>query len=486
MRRASSWRTGSCLFSIWLIAGAQSSTPSLLFNNDSTPSTQRFHNALDRRLGRMWNGTDASVKVVASSPGSWSPSIGCASPRLFIFLYGHYRAMWTTERYFKEMGSRSTNGDCFLVSFAGPPEVDSRKDNLNIYTTVHKKSWPREKPLPSASTGVPALLAESSLGGHIAYAVLQRTGVLTGLPMCLALYWHSVWAVTEASAAYNGFPISPEAVVLRTRPDVLLRAPQSLGQFTHYVERGKRGRHVVLGNEMEGFQGDIYMTTSFTCYENDIARPIEQGMRQRREAERKRDGDPARALGAAHAFVWLGMVNGWGFGRSARLYQSNRALVNRLLDGCICLDGRSECPSPSCLVTNVESGAPYANNHIVRVRIERHRNSKLMLQGISRDARKAFNQSVVNDPANRVHVYCPVEAKRVNAMHGFSPISKPCFDGATFGLDWTKRCHFLRSETPSTLNVEGENNGSGVWPSWCEITGKKYTEATVQLNQSAL
>jgi hypothetical protein len=231
-----------------------------------------------------------------------------------------------------------------------------------------------------------------------------------------------------------------------------------------------------------GNQGDIIMTTSCSCYETDVVEPIEKGLLRMRQLETPTQAAVKHHSHHAisyHVLLAIGMINGWGFGRSIRLFNHLWRGIEQLFDSCICLDGSLDCATPTCLVTTVESGASYSNKWIIRVRIERHRNTKMLLSGIAQDASVVFNSSMFLDPTEKVHTYCPLKSiinSRVE--RGFAPVTKPCFDVATLDLIWREKCAFMRSIEPEKLE--------GVWPDWCEITGLQYDEKVVQLNYSAL
>ena len=67
-------------------------------------------------------------------------------------------------------------------------------------TNIQKRGWPKEKTMPSARNAAHFLLAESSID-HLAYSVLDRTGHISHLPFCLALFWHSAWEVMKMKLA---------------------------------------------------------------------------------------------------------------------------------------------------------------------------------------------------------------------------------------------------------------------------------------------
>lgn len=59
-----------------------------------------------QRLGR-WASANGSVEVVGRSGGTWRRSEGCAAPRLWLFLYGHYRTFYWTQRHLEAMARSS-------------------------------------------------------------------------------------------------------------------------------------------------------------------------------------------------------------------------------------------------------------------------------------------------------------------------------------------------------------------------------------------
>ena len=76
---------------------------------------------------------------------------------------------------------------------------------------------------------------------------------------CLPFAWHGVWALAEWAAKHHGFTPDPSAVVLRTRPDVLLSTPLDIRALRAYFADGEHGRHLALGQSVPGrFSWKVY------------------------------------------------------------------------------------------------------------------------------------------------------------------------------------------------------------------------------------
>ena len=88
------------------------------------------------------------------------------------------------------------------------------------------------------------------------------------------------WGVAAWSGRRNGFATPKYAVVIRTRPDVIFNAPFHLIPLSDFFRSGLHGLHVTLTQNTLApvkAQSDVFMVTSWACYANDIARPVEHG-----------------------------------------------------------------------------------------------------------------------------------------------------------------------------------------------------------------
>ena len=69
---------------------------------------------LENALADTWNTSTSGVSIFASSPGKFTPTDTCSTPKLWLFLYGHYRALWRTQHYFKAVLDAAAPG-CYMV-----------------------------------------------------------------------------------------------------------------------------------------------------------------------------------------------------------------------------------------------------------------------------------------------------------------------------------------------------------------------------------
>ena len=239
-----------------------------------------------RAWGRKIEPDDA-IEVVSHSPGSWTATSRCSTSTLWVFLVGHYRTFHWTQHGIKEM-AHSSSGGCYMVSAVMPEELCVRGTTSKDKPVCEQPKWYsyrswqalNYRSFTPAITDVPVLLEKAStqtFDGRLAYAVIRRRGALMSFPHALLPTWHLAWAVAEWSGRRNGFTPSASAVVIRTRPDAIFTAPFNLQPLQTYFERGLHGAHLVLVQHSADppAQTDIFMVTSFGCYANDIARPLE-------------------------------------------------------------------------------------------------------------------------------------------------------------------------------------------------------------------
>jgi len=166
-----------------------------------------------------------------------------------------------------------------------------------------------------ASSLLPSLLEHAQrtvFGGKLAYALVERGASMSAIsqyPGCLAFYWHSVWATARWVARRNRIVPDATAVVIRTRPDILVASNspglESVSSLQGLFAVSKRTQHVSWTGEASGVQGDVMLITSWGAYESDIAAPIEWSGRWSTDTSLRR------------ILFDRGMLNGWGYGRSA-------------------------------------------------------------------------------------------------------------------------------------------------------------------------
>ena len=187
----------------------------------------------------------SAVRLVASTAGSWHATPHCATPRLWILLCGHLRTFAWTRSSLAEIAARSS-ADCYFVAAAVP---------LQIEATLRTGFWSPVAPSSAVGTSndaAEALMAASSaaFAGRLAYAVINRSGAYDRATAGLPLMWHVAWAVARWAAGTHAMAIDPSAVVVRTRPDVLLRAPIGLTGLQRYFRHGRDGAHLFLSQDV--------------------------------------------------------------------------------------------------------------------------------------------------------------------------------------------------------------------------------------------
>lgn len=190
---------------------------------------------------------NGSVTIANASAGAFTPTDHCPTPRLWVLLVGHYRSFSWTRGPLAEVLNASV-GSCYFVAAATPIEIDA----------VHRTGWwsPNNdsnwKVLASRNEAADALMAASTVafGGRLAHVAIQRNGSFDRIFYGLAVGWHAAWAVACWAAQAHGVTIDPTSVVLRTRPDVLLRTAFSIDGLQQYIRHGRHGRHLMLTNDV--------------------------------------------------------------------------------------------------------------------------------------------------------------------------------------------------------------------------------------------
>lgn len=206
---------------------------------------------LSALISHVWAnhpGFIGAVRVVNASQGQWMPTQQCPTPRLWIFLSGHYRTFSWTRAALAEVAAISSE-NCYFVAAAVPRHIEAEQ-RTGKWSPVPGGVWPQ---IASHNDAAAVLMAESSVafGGRLAYAVLDRTGAYDRLPAGLAVLWHAVWAVARWVASTRSFlPIDPSAVVVRTRPDVLLRAPFAVAPLQRHFKAAHHGMHLILNQDV--------------------------------------------------------------------------------------------------------------------------------------------------------------------------------------------------------------------------------------------
>jgi len=254
---------------------------------------------LSLQLSETWDdhhpAGKGTVRLVSTTFGAWKPTAACPTPRLWILLCGHYRTFSWARSSLAEVANLSS-ADCYFIFAAIPLQIESVA-RTGSWSPVAGTLWQR---LAKSIDDVHPLLDESMpvFNGRMAVAVLNRTDELDKRPgPAKAVLWHAAWALARVCAQqHNWGAIDPSTVVVRTRPDVVLRAPFAIDRFRRYARLGRYGRHLMLNQDIrEGdhwwAQSDYFMITSFGAFEADIALPLElAGIRWRTQTRQAIEG----------------------------------------------------------------------------------------------------------------------------------------------------------------------------------------------------
>ena len=205
-----------------------------------------------------------NVTVVVASPGAIVPPMPhhhhCSSPSLYIFLVGHLRTFAWTHAFFAQVAQLSAPS-CSFIAACVPDVIDASAATYTPGALGRVDNAGLKQSLGTLAFGDSA----ASLVRHVAhttfrrpgaplfaYAVVSRVGFIDRYPACLPFGWHAVWALAEWAANHHGFTPDPSAVVLRTRPDVLLSTPLDIRGLRAYFSHGEHGRHLALGQSVHG------------------------------------------------------------------------------------------------------------------------------------------------------------------------------------------------------------------------------------------
>ena len=212
---------------------------------------------LEQTLSEVWNDGADTLRLLGASPGQWVAREGCQTPRLWVLLTGLYRTMSSTQQSINDMARISSDG-CYMVVAMLPAEIEKPEWWAQVHPSWHN-TWARH------NYSVESLLRDAQarvFGGHLAFAVVKRSGDLDRFPGCLPPLWQGVWAIAQWAAGEHALALSADAVVLRSMPDIAYRHALELGPLQRYFRLGTRGRHLLLGNEGEGRQGSEMLVTS--------------------------------------------------------------------------------------------------------------------------------------------------------------------------------------------------------------------------------
>ena len=218
--------------------------------------------ALERHLRDAWGNHSIAgeneVAVVDADTGQWHAARRCASPSLYFFVVGHYRTFAWTHPFLANVATSSA-GACSYVMAVMPDEIDA---SAEVYTPgaagrVDHAGLRRAYGDARVDTISSRLRRASRTtfarngAPPFAFAVVHRRGLVNMYPACLYLYWHAIWALAEWSTKHHGIVVDHSAVVIRTRPDVLLTVPLQLDPLRRYFASGLHGRHLVLGHHVQ-------------------------------------------------------------------------------------------------------------------------------------------------------------------------------------------------------------------------------------------
>lgn len=313
---------------------AKSAAGNLVEGHGASSNLNDYTEAMSRQMRHMFNTEPnvGSLDVVASSPGSWTPSADCTTPKLWLYVYGPLRTFDSTKDALKEMASLSSN-DCYFVSAVTPDEEDDIEQKMQE--------------------------AQGFFGGRFAYTIVTRQGMYTrhsgnekgmqgemwkppftlaathskALQPVLDVFWYTLQQNVNLAAPVLGITPDASSVVIRTRFDITFKQYYALDKLTSVFQSNPRGRHLAFATlEQFGGQGDYTLMTSYGAYSSDIAAAYEH--------------DPLTGTGP---FPNTARTNGWGFGYSVcgmkpSLNCSDQT-QNSLAD--IDLGKRSECMDTS-------------------------------------------------------------------------------------------------------------------------------------------
>ena len=243
---------------------------------------------------RLWNGRMSPadrLDVVASAPGhARFGHCKNAAPALWVYVYGHYRTFHWTQYGINALAHHSTPG-CYMVAAVMPDEVCVRNESDRAADGKPSCAWPtywvdrkagwqyfdwRTLGVSSISD-VPSLLSKAKafpFGNKLAYAVIRRQGLCATGVAGMAPMWHLLAAVADWSSQWNGFKTPATAVVVRTRAEAIFNMPFDLRRLQRYFEH-ESVHLVVAQNSQSDDRGHLFIATSYGCYENDLARPME-------------------------------------------------------------------------------------------------------------------------------------------------------------------------------------------------------------------
>ncbi|KAG8461737.1 hypothetical protein KFE25_001355 [Diacronema lutheri] len=443
----------------------------LITTATALPSIEPFR----RPLERMFNSTIGSLRVEAASAGAWPPAdvrVPCNSPRLYVFLSGHYRSFWLTQGIFAEMASRASDG-CFLVCAFLPVEVDASTRAMRNGVKGGKASaWVKISRAHGFTSGArdehvtaTDMLRASPLGGRLVFATVRRLGLLDTYGSGLKLSWYGTWALAQWAADVHGFTPAPGSIVLRTRSDVPLQTPLSLRSFDWaYAYLGVRGRHFAIGgfgdvhDRRGAFQGDLLMLTSMHMYTHDFAVPCQ--IRHGAYASHVESRALRRAFGS------LALRNGWLRGGCVPTHEW------WVREGCLCPSNDLDCKQPSCPITVAVADWVPRNKDLLRIGAM-EATTLAYWQNVSRHLQTGRPIEV----AAELFPYCPLPANQTAVL--------PPYDASRWalgGVSGRARTPHLRATVPIRTRQMGVDVLArwDVCPPHYEVAPRAFRPVSVQ------
>jgi hypothetical protein len=333
---------------------------------------------------QYWQMGDARLSSV--SIGSFAPSAGCPTPRLWVILTGHFRSFLATQNHFRRMAEESVGGQCYMFVAFLPKQADDRLNN-NCFVGSQEHRHNVEPLMRRAQS--------DTFGGRLSFATAEAWSLKSvgpNAPVHVRLtptQWCGAYLLTLLTAERLGLPLSSSSVVLLTRPDKAYTRGFRLEGLQQLFRSGSRAaRHLMLGQEDAGgyHQGDHHLVTSLGCFHSDIGLPLTMPQPH---------PDDACVLHVAPIRQGFGQSM-LGLGRANNLSRC----ASSCGPACRCLNGKSSCEWPSCYPIVAES----------------FRSSRV---DIVRDFTlpKPFTPGKAHDLAASVHGYCPIDGATPSCSH---------------------------------------------------------------------
>ena len=233
----------ACVALIILLRAAIRLSSSSSSSSDAASVKTSNSTSFARELARRLN--QSGTTLLTAEPGHFVPTATCASPKLWLLLYGQVRSFAYTRQNLLAMASQSSGACSYTVALASPTVCDADtahpglclpfKHNEPLRRANDSLSVPLRwdgfvSIVDAVGTQLQETAAKFAHDGRFAYAVVRMPqdqpsasgagGKLLGLRQRmkkLPLYWRHLVDVIEAS----GVPIMrKDALIIRTRFDV--------------------------------------------------------------------------------------------------------------------------------------------------------------------------------------------------------------------------------------------------------------------------